>query len=82
MKTLNHNDINLPINIFDFPPEQREEIYKISAEILIDMVRFQPNKKELINQVITHSINILEKQEDYEMCYALTQIKKVVNETP
>lgn len=82
MKTLNYNDINVPVNIFDFPPEQREEIYQMSASILLDMVRFQPNKKELINQVITHSINILQKQEDYEMCEALTQIKKVVNETP
>jgi hypothetical protein len=82
LKTLNHNDINVPENIFDFPPQQRKEIYQMSASILLNMVRFHTNKKELINQVITHSINILEKQEDYEMCEALTQIKKVVNETP
>jgi hypothetical protein len=80
MKTLTSKDIKVPVNYFELTDEEKEQLHIISRNILMNMLKYHPDRVEIINQVITQSIQISEQNENYEMCYALTEILKLVNE--
>jgi hypothetical protein len=80
MKHLTNNDIKVPVNYFDLTEEEKKQLHIISRNILFNMLKYNPDKIEIINQVITHSIQISEQNENYEMCFALKEILKLVNE--
>ena len=80
MKHLTNNDIKVPVNYFELTEEEKKQLHIISRNILLNMLRYNPDRVEIINQVITQSIKVCEHQENYEMCFALTEILKLVNE--
>lgn len=80
MKHLTNKDIKVPVNFFELTEDERKQLYVISRNLLMNMLKYHPDRVEIINQVITQSIQICEQEENYEMCYALTEILKLINE--
>lgn len=80
MKHLTNNDIKVPVNYFELTEEEKKQLHIISRNILLNMLKYHPDRIEIINQVITQSIQICEQQENFEMCSALVEILKLVNE--
>jgi len=80
MKYLTSKDIKVPVNLFELTEEEKQQIYILSKNILFNMLKYHPDRVEIINQIVTQSIQISEQNENYEMCYVLREILKLVNE--
>jgi len=84
MKRIDIGYIDIPVDYFKLGPEER----KVLCELVIDnlykivdkQLKPEVDRIEALNDIFDSTIEMNEKEENYELCQVLMEIKKNLNE--
>lgn len=79
-------EFEVPMDIFLLSDEEKHIAFNYTKNLLVELVNKQlPMNKDrlgVLKEIISTSINISEQNEEYEVCYVLNEIKKLLNAQP
>jgi hypothetical protein len=84
VRYIDAGNFEIPEDYFELNKIQRDAVCLILVKhmFLVIEKEFNPefNKIDIINSLITHTITSHEKEEKYEICQVLKDVKKIVDE--
>jgi hypothetical protein len=79
-------EFEVPVDIFSLTDIEKNIAFNYTKNLLVDLVNKQlPMNKDrlgVLKEIIETSISISEQNEEYEVCYVLNEIKKLLNAQP
>lgn len=84
LRYIDAGDFEIPEDYFELEKIQKDAVCLVLIGHMFSVIEreFNPslNKIEIINSLITHTITSHEKEEKYEICQVLKDVKTIVNE--